>query len=78
VRPIAIYTAGRLGILVVLVAALYLLGMRGLLLLACAILLSMPASYLLLRRQLADVTQWLRQRRTEQDSLRAELRGEDD
>jgi hypothetical protein len=75
VRPIAVYTAARLAVLVVLAAALYLLGLRGLLLIACAILLSMPASYLLLRRQLADVTEWLQQRRGERADLRSRLRG---
>jgi hypothetical protein len=78
VRPIAIYTAARLAIFVVLTAGLYLLGMRGLLLVAAAVLLSMPLSYLLLGRQLAGVTNWLEQRRTEKQDLRAELRGPDD
>jgi hypothetical protein len=75
VRPIAVYTAARLAVLVVLVAGLYLLGLRGLLLLASGVLLSMPVSYLLLGRQLAGVTEWLEQRRGKRAELRAELRG---
>jgi Protein of unknown function (DUF4229) len=74
VRPIAVYTAARLAVFVVLAAALYLLGMRGLLLFAAAILLSMPLSYVLLGRQLAGVTDWLQQRRTDKADLRARLR----
>jgi NADH:ubiquinone oxidoreductase subunit K len=69
------YTAGRLAIFVVLTAALFVLGMRGLLLVAAAVLLSMPLSYLLLGRQLAAVTSWLEQRRAAKADLRAELRG---
>jgi hypothetical protein len=75
VRPIAVYTGARLAIFVVLTAGLYLLGLRGLLVLAAAVLLSMPLSYLLLGRQLAGVTDWLEQRRTEKANLRGELRG---
>jgi hypothetical protein len=60
----------------VLASALFLLGLRGLLLLALAVLLSMPISYLLLGRQLAGVTSWLEQRRTEKADIRAKLRDE--
>jgi Protein of unknown function (DUF4229) len=76
VRPIAIYTAARLAVFVVLASVLYLLGLRGLLLLALAVLLSMPLSYLLLGRQLAGVTNWLEQRRTGRADIRADIRAE--
>jgi membrane-anchored protein YejM (alkaline phosphatase superfamily) len=71
------YTAGRLAIFVVLAAALWLLGLRGLIPFALALLLSMPLSYLLLGRQLAAVTQWIEQRRAQRADLRARLRGEE-
>jgi ABC-type transport system involved in cytochrome bd biosynthesis fused ATPase/permease subunit len=76
VRPIAVYTAARLAIFVVLAAVLWLLGLRGLLVFALAVLLSMPVSYLLLGRQLAGVTRALEQRREYRAQLRARLRGE--
>ena len=53
-------------------------GLRGLFLLALAVLLSMPISYLLLGRQLAGVTSWLEQRRTDKSELRAKLRDDAD
>jgi hypothetical protein len=77
VRPIAVYTAGRLAIFVVLAAVLWLLGLRGLILFGVALLLSMPVSYLLLGRQLAGVTAWLTERRSRQADLRSRLRGEE-
>lgn len=76
-RPIVVYTAARAAIFVVLGAALYLLGLRGFLLFAAALLLSMPASYLLLRRQLAAVTRWMETRRADRVELRAKLRGDE-
>ena len=75
-RPIAIYTAARLAIFAVLAAGLYVLGVGGLLGLAIAVVLSMPLSYLLLRRQLADVTAWFEQRRAEKADVRADIRHE--
>ena len=76
-RPITVYTAGRLAIFVVLAAALWLLGLRGFILFGLALLLSMPVSYLLLGRQLAAVTRWIEERRAQRADLRARLRGEE-
>jgi len=77
VRQIAVYTAGRIAIFAVLGAALYLLGLRGFILFGLALLLSMPVSYLVLGRQLADVTSWIEARRSRRAELRARLRGEE-
>ena len=76
VRPIAAYTAARLAIFIVLAAVLWLLGLRGFILFALALLLSMPLAYLLLGRQLAAVTRWIEERRAHRAELRARLRGE--
>jgi hypothetical protein len=77
VHPIAIYTAGRLAVFVVLAALLWLLGLNGLLLFGLALLLSMPVSYLVLGRQLAAVTRSIEERRARRAQLRSQLRGED-
>jgi hypothetical protein len=81
VKSVAVYTAGRFLIFAALVGLLALAGLRGFLLLAAALLLSMPASYFLLARQRAalaeNVERSLTDRRTRKDELRAQLRGDD-
>ena len=77
VRPIAFYTAGRLAVFAVLAAVLWLLGLRGFILLALALLLSMPVSYLVLGRQLTAVTRSIEERRARRARLRAQLRGDE-
>ena len=62
-KAFAVYTAGRLLVFVGMAAVLYLVGLRGFLLVAAALLLSLPASYVLLARRV---------------DLRARLRGDDD
>src|SRR5262249_23627655 len=76
VRQILVYTAARLAVFVVLLAALWLLGLTGFLLFALALGLSMPVSYLLLGRQLDAVTRTLADRRARQSELRSKLRGD--
>jgi len=75
-RQTAVYTAGRLAVFVVLLAALWLLGLHGFLLFALALLLSMPVSYLVLGRQLDAVTRVWAERQARQAELRSKLRGD--
>ena len=81
-KAFAVYTAGRLLVFVGMAAVLYLVGLRGFLLVAAALLLSLPASYVLLARQRAAMTQEVEhgvaERRARREDLRARLRGDDD
>jgi predicted permease len=77
VRPVLVYTAGRLAVLVVLAAVLWLLGLRGFWLFAVALLLSIPVSFVLLGRQRAALTDWFESRRRYREELRTKLRGEE-
>ncbi|MFC0866364.1 DUF4229 domain-containing protein [Sphaerimonospora cavernae] len=56
-RPVVVYTLSRLGLFAVAVGVLYLVGMRSLLLLAAAFLVSGLASYVLLSKQRDAVSQ---------------------
>ncbi|GIH69124.1 DUF4229 domain-containing protein [Sphaerimonospora thailandensis] len=56
-RPVLVYTLSRLGLFAVAVGVLYLVGMRSLLLLAAAFLVSGLASYVLLSKQRDAVSQ---------------------
>jgi hypothetical protein len=79
--PAVVYTAGRLALFLVVAAALYLVGFRAPLLLLLALVISMPLSYLVLRRQreafAEQVARKVERRRAEKETLRAALRGDD-
>jgi uncharacterized membrane protein len=79
--PAVVYTAGRLALFLVVAAALYLVGFRAPLLLLLALVISMPLSYLVLRRQreafAEQVARKVERRRAEKEKLRAALRGDD-
>jgi hypothetical protein len=82
VKAFAVYTAGRILVFAGLAAVLYLLGLRGYLLVLGALLLSLPVAYLVLARQRAalagEVERRAAGRRTRHEDLRSRLRGEDD
>jgi biopolymer transport protein ExbB/TolQ len=69
--PVLVYTASRLGVFVVVAAVLALLGMRGLLLLLVAVLVSGLLSFVLLSRQRDAMSQAVVQRGS---SLRQRMR----
>jgi hypothetical protein len=79
---LAIYTLGRLGILVVLVALLWLLRVPEIPALLFGVLLSMPVSYVLLRPARDRLTEALAarsvHRRRAKEELRARLSGEEE
>ncbi len=81
-KSAAVYTAGRVLIFVVLAALCWLIGLRGFLLAAVALLLSVPVSWFALARQraamAADVERRLTERQARRADLRAQLRGDDD
>lgn len=81
-KSVAVYTAGRFLILAAVAGLLWLVDMRGFLLLVATLLISMPASYVLLARQrealTADVERTITDRRSRKETLRAQLRGDDD
>ncbi|WP_055479052.1 DUF4229 domain-containing protein [Sphaerimonospora mesophila] len=56
-HPVVVYTLSRLGLFAVALGVLYLVGMRSLLLLAVALLVSGLASYVLLSKQRDAVSQ---------------------
>lgn len=80
-KPILVYTAGRLVVFGVLVLLLWSLGLGGFVLLLVALGLSLPLSYLFLSRQRAalsdEIERRLAERRARRESFRARLRGED-
>lgn len=71
---LAIYTLGRVGILVVLVALLWLLRVPQIPALLFGVLLSMPVSYVLLRPARDRLTEALAARSTARRRAKAELR----
>lgn len=77
--PLVAYTVGRLLITVALVAVIWVAGLPGIPALLFGLLLSMPASYLLLRGVRDRLTEALAARsvarRTEKEDLRARLSG---
>lgn len=81
-KSVAVYTAGRVLVFGVLVALAWLVGLRGFLLVAVALLLSVPVSWFLLARQrealAADVERRITERQARRTDLRAQLRGDDD
>jgi Protein of unknown function (DUF4229) len=74
------YTVLRFGLLVVVLAALALVGVRGILLPALAVLISLPLSYVLLARQrnafAAEVERRVHERQERRSALRADMAGE--
>lgn len=80
-RDIALYTAARVGIVVVIAAVLVLVKIPLLVALAVAVVAAFPLSMLLLKglnqRVAAAMAERGEARRTERDKLRAELRGDD-
>lgn len=80
-KSAAVYTAGRVLIFVALAALCWLVGLRGFPLAVVALLLSIPASWVLLARQraamAADVERRLSARQSRRADLRAQLRGDD-
>jgi hypothetical protein len=81
VRAFLVYTAGRVLVLFAAAVLLYVVGLRGFLLAASALLVSLPVSYLLLARQRlafgADIERRVSERRGRRADLRARLRGDD-
>lgn len=71
---LAIYTLGRVGILVVLVALLWLLRVPQIPALLFGVLLSMPVSYVLLRPARDRLTEALAARAAARQRAKAELR----
>lgn len=79
-KPVVIYSLGRLGIIVGLFGLLWLVGLRGFALIVIAFGLSIPLSYVLLakqRQQLGlDIEQHLDRRRERKADIRTRLSGE--
>ena len=75
------FTAGRLGLFLICAALLYVLGFRSILLLAGALILSVPLSFVLLRpirlKWSAEIEQNLERRREAKQKLRSALRGDE-
>jgi hypothetical protein len=82
VKSAAIYTAGRVLVFAVLAGLLWLVGLRGFLLVIAALVLSVPVSYFLLARQrdalAADVERKVTNRQSRREDLRSQLRGDDE
>jgi hypothetical protein len=80
-RDIALYTAARVGIVVVIAAVLVLVKIPLLVALAVAVVAAFPLSMLLLKglnqRVAAGMSVRGEARRAERDRLRSELRGEE-
>jgi hypothetical protein len=80
-NPAVTYTAGRIALFLAVGGLLYLVGFRAFLLLLLALVISMPLSYVVLRRQreafAVQVGHRLERRRAEKEKLRAALRGDD-
>jgi hypothetical protein len=81
ISPAITYTAGRFALFLVVGGVLYLVGFRNFVLVLLALAISMPLSYVVLRRQreafALQVAGRLEHRREEKDKLRAALRGDD-
>jgi hypothetical protein len=82
VKSAAIYTAGRILVFAALAGLLWLVGLRGFLLVFAALLLSIPVSYFFLARQrnalAADVERKVTNRQARREDLRSQLRGDDE
>ncbi len=82
VRAFLTYTVARLAIFAVVATVLYFVGLRSFVLVALALLVSLPLSYVVLRRQrlalAAEVEQRVEGRRRRRSELREQLRGDAD
>jgi hypothetical protein len=82
VRAFAVYTAARLLVFAGVAALLFVVGLRGFVLVFAALLVSLPVSYVLLARIraefAADVERRLAERRAHREDLRSRLRGDDE
>ena len=76
--PFVVYTAGRLAVFAVVAAVLYLLGFRSWVLAFAALLLSMPVSYFVLRRQRTEFARDVERRVQERRELRRRRDESDD
>jgi len=81
-RAFGVYTVGRVLVLFAVAVVLYALGLRGFVLAAVAVLVSLPVSYLLLRRQRVafgeEIERRMQARRARREGLRGDLRGDDE
>lgn len=77
-RPFLVYTAARMLLLFAVALLLYAIGLRGLVLAALAVVVSLPLSYVLLARQRialgADLERRVAARRARSADLRSRLR----
>jgi hypothetical protein len=71
---LALYTLGRLGIAVVLIALIWLVGLQGFPALLFGLLLSMPVAYVLLRPVRDRLTDALAARSVARQTAKADLR----
>lgn len=82
VRPFVVYSVGRVLVFAVVAALLFVAGLRSFPLVLLALLVSLPLSYVLLRRQreafAAEVERRVAERKERQSRLRAALRGEEE
>jgi hypothetical protein len=78
IPPLLTYTVARLGLMVAVGVLCYLLGFREWALLLLTVLVSLPLSYLLLRRQREALSASMDGRLAARRRLRAELRGDDE
>lgn len=72
------YTVARLGLFVVVAGVFYLLGLRRFALVIVALVITLPLSYVLLRRQREALSGQIESRVQRRVQLRAQLRGDDD
>ena len=81
-RAFAVYTAGRVLVFAGIAALLFVVGLRGFVLVLVALLVSLPVSYVLLSRPradfAADVERRIAERRARREDLRSRLRGDDE
>ena len=81
-KAFAVYTAGRVLVFAGVAALLFVVGLRGFVLVLVALLVSLPVSYVLLARAragfAADVERRMTARRARREDLRSRLRGDDE
>ena len=77
IHPAVAYTVGRLLIFIAVAAVLWLLGFRSWALVLVALLVSMPISLVVLRRQRLAFARDIARRRQHRRELRAKLRGDE-
>jgi hypothetical protein len=77
VGPFVTYTAARVGVFLAVAALLWVVGFRSWVLAFAAVLLAMPLSYVVLRRQRIAFALAVERRVRERRELRAKLRGDE-